>query len=58
MRRILSEQHPVAPAWMSPEWVVQNMPIEGDIVQRLDRRYDRIHVLCAVARRALRELAS
>lgn len=56
IRRILREQHPCAPEWMTPDWVVANMPVEGDIVQRFDRRLDQIHVLCAVARTALRSL--
>ncbi len=57
VRRILREgPGACAPKWMTPDWVVANMPIEGDVVTRYGRRLDQIAVLCAVARTALREL--
>ncbi len=59
IRRILREGAGAhAPKWMTPDWVVANMPVDGDIIMRSARRIDRIMVLCAVARTALREIAA
>lgn len=55
-RRILRQQHAMAPRWMTPEHAIAATPMTGDLLQNMEQRRVRILLLCAIARSGLRDL--